>query len=164
VLSDLHPYKAKISYIVSKHYPNLPISIVRPCMVVIPVTLDYGLTTKAAVSLLLQLSRPGKQFQLRHILMRVKTAIINVRRCSHLLLGHFSALRGVLVREERVSAAKNGHFLGIAHFRSQVGPVQKCTGPDVHHHPISHDTFDCCGEVRIVRRRPTSSFSTGVVD
>jgi hypothetical protein len=81
VLSDLHPYKAKISYIVSKHlletmlggkYPNLPISIVRPCMVVIPVTLDYGLTTKAAVSLLLQLSRPGKQFQLRHILMRVQ--------------------------------------------------------------------------------------------
>jgi hypothetical protein len=41
-------------------------------MVVIPVTLDYGLTTKAAVSLLLQLSRPGKQFQLRHILMRVQ--------------------------------------------------------------------------------------------
>jgi nucleoside-diphosphate-sugar epimerase len=66
VLPDLHPYYAKNSYVFSKHlletmlgekYPTLPISIVRPSMVCIPVTLDYGLTTKAAVPLLMQLSQ-----------------------------------------------------------------------------------------------------------
>jgi nucleoside-diphosphate-sugar epimerase len=66
VLPDLHPYYAKNSYVFSKHlletmlgekYPNLPIAIVRPSMVAIPLTLDYGLTTKAAVPLLMQLSQ-----------------------------------------------------------------------------------------------------------
>jgi Male sterility protein len=66
VLPDLHPYYANNSYVFSKHlletmlgekYPTLPISIVRPSMVCIPLTLDYGLTTKAAVPLLVQLSQ-----------------------------------------------------------------------------------------------------------
>jgi nucleoside-diphosphate-sugar epimerase len=66
VLPDLHPYYAKNSYVFSKHlfetmlgekYPDLPISIVRPSMIGIPVSLDYGLTTKAAIPLLMQLSQ-----------------------------------------------------------------------------------------------------------
>lgn len=66
VLPDLHEYYANNSYIFSKHlletmlgekYADLPISIVRPSMIAIPKSLDYGLTTKAAVPLLMQLSQ-----------------------------------------------------------------------------------------------------------
>jgi nucleoside-diphosphate-sugar epimerase len=66
VLPDLHPYYAKNSYVFSKHlfetmlgekYPDLPISIVRPSMIGLPISLDYGLTTKAAIPLLMQLSQ-----------------------------------------------------------------------------------------------------------
>jgi nucleoside-diphosphate-sugar epimerase len=66
VLPNLHPYYAKNSYVFSKHlletmlgekYPDLPIAICRPSMIGIPVSLDYGLTTKAAIPLLMQLSQ-----------------------------------------------------------------------------------------------------------
>lgn len=66
VLPDLNEYYAKNSYVFSKHlletmlgekYADLPISIVRPSMIAVPLSLDYGLTTKAAIPLLMQLSQ-----------------------------------------------------------------------------------------------------------
>jgi nucleoside-diphosphate-sugar epimerase len=100
VLPDLHPYYAKNSYVFSKHlletmlgekYPDLPISIVRPSMVAIPLTLDYGLTTKAAVPLLMQLSQ-------HWICMAPKTGgkvnvILMEDTCADIKLGVFEAAK-----------------------------------------------------------------------
>lgn len=67
LLPNLHPYYKSNSYVFSKHLlehmleemyqQNLNICIVRPSIVAPPRSLDYGLHTKAAAPLLLQLAQ-----------------------------------------------------------------------------------------------------------
>lgn len=67
LIPDLHPYYKTNSYVFSKHLlehileeeymKHLNICIVRPSMIAPPRTLDYGLLTKAAAPLMMQLSQ-----------------------------------------------------------------------------------------------------------
>lgn len=67
LIPDLHPYYKSNSYVFSKHLlehmleevylKDMNLCIVRPSMIAPPRTLDYGLLTKAAAPLMMQLSQ-----------------------------------------------------------------------------------------------------------
>jgi len=65
LIPDLHPYYKENSYVFSKHilerlliekYPKLPITVVRPSMILPGQDLDYGFKTKSAIPLVFQLA------------------------------------------------------------------------------------------------------------
>ena len=65
LIPNLHPYYKENSYVFSKHilerlliekYPKLPITVVRPSMILPGQDLDYGFKTKSAIPLVFQLA------------------------------------------------------------------------------------------------------------
>ena len=65
IVPGLHPYYSGNNYILSKHilehllvekYAELPICIVRPSLIIPPRTVEYGLDTKAAIPLFMQIA------------------------------------------------------------------------------------------------------------